>query len=355
MEKKYLNEFVSLFKYLSDAAGIIEDNYNPDDVPSEYREGYNKLKELQIKKIRETNSLVLEISHNINRGLMPSLVNELESNLYKYPDSRESYIKSIIRQFTDILPYFNIPNMSQLWDLSFDWANGSIEIDNKTYGRWINYIFRIQLEYFKVKREKFTVEEYYIIYSRKLLDLFCISLDTKCLDFDIDIMKFQEDLNIYLFRWRDVPHKTQLYDLGYREKLNQISTVSTDVSQKPVELNTDFANIQASKESKPALIEINNYFKFKHHKKGIIIRDYLDEIKRDILTPPTGGEPMKKTIGNVCLTLYKRNLHDINRVKTFAFFAKTLCEYWNIGTPKDLKPNKYEILNNYSILERNLE
>lgn len=241
MEKKYLNEFVSLFKYLSDAAGIIEENCNSVDVPPEHRDGYEKLKRLQGEKIEETYSRIIDIRSNTNSGFMADLTNEIEENLYKYPQNQDVYIKSIIRQFSEILPYFDIPSTPQLWDLSFDWEKDNIKIGGRTYGQWINYVFKIQIEYFKVVREKFTIAEHYIISSGDLLRVFYIFVDAKCLDFEIDLMTLQQDLNIYLFRHRDTHHKTWLDDLGYREKLNGILKKSTNTVRIPEELETEEA------------------------------------------------------------------------------------------------------------------
>lgn len=237
MKKKYLSEFIALFQYLDDAAGIIEDNYNPSDIPNDHREGYERLKNLQSKKIKETYNRIIEIRANTNSGFMADLTNEIETNLYEHKDSQGIYIKAIIRQFTDIIPFFDIPNIPEIRDLSFDWGKDSIKIGNKTYGRGMNYIFKTLVESSKFVRENFTIEECYIISSKDLLRVFCVFLDAKCLDFDIDIIHFQEELNIYLFKNRNTAHRIWLYDLGYREKLNQISVAPTDTSQNLRELN----------------------------------------------------------------------------------------------------------------------
>lgn len=103
-------------------------------------------------------------------------------------------------------------------------------------------------------------------------------------------------------------------------------------------------------------VEINDYFKYKYIRTDSgVIKKYLDEVKNDILTPMVGVKLKKQTIGNVCLTLYKRNLHDTHRITSFAKFVRVLCEYWHITPPKEQKENKYKILNTYSILERNFE
>ena len=237
MEKKCLNEFVSLFKHLSDAADIIEESYNPIDVPPEHRDGYEKLIRLQRKKIEETYNRIIEIRSNINRGFMADLTNEIEANLYKYKDSQEIYIKAIIRQFADIVPYFDIPNIPEIQDLSFDWKNDFIKIGNKTYGRGMNYIFKTLIESSTFARESFTIEEHYVISLEDILKVFYVFLDAKYLDFDIDIIHFQEELNIDLFKNRNATHRVWLCDIGYREKLNQISVIQTDTSQKLRELN----------------------------------------------------------------------------------------------------------------------
>lgn len=260
MEKKCLNEFVSLFKYLSDAAGIIEESYNPIDVPPEHRDGYEKLIRLQRKKIEETYNRIIEIQSNTNRGFMADLTNEIETNLYKYKDSQEIYIKAIIRQFTDIVPYFDIPNIPEIWNLSFNWEKDSIKIGNKTYGRGMNYIFKTLVEESsKSARDKSTFEEHYIISSKDLLRIFYVFLDAKCLDFDIDIIHFQQELNIYLFKNRNTAHRAWLYDLGYREKLNQISSGLTDkISQNPKELEGKYE----AKESPSKSNNIQEYESF---------------------------------------------------------------------------------------------
>lgn len=210
----------------------------------------------------------------------------------------------------------------------------------------------------------------------KVFDRFCgmmhnfaNRLDALCLKYKIDLLDLQNECGVYL-KLRRHPADIEFF-VGSRtltEKLIKNLEESKSKNNSATEYKSLEGNIENGKETIPdrpdaplcnnetsTKEEINDYFKFRYHKNTNAIKDYLNEIKKDILSQTPTRKLTKKMIGNVCLTLYKRNLHDTNRVRTFSGFVSVLCEYWDITPPKEKKENKYEILKVYSILERPLQ
>lgn len=122
MKKKYLKEFVSLFRCLSYAGWILNGEYK--DNP----EALNKM----LIYIDDTHKIVIESKRS---NLIFNLLDEIEKNFYKYENSREFYIKDILRKFIDIIPYLDIETERDLIDdedFSFTVGNTSY---SKSHGK----------------------------------------------------------------------------------------------------------------------------------------------------------------------------------------------------------------------------
>jgi hypothetical protein len=184
MEKRLLNEFLSLFSGLSDAIGIIKGDA-PDVFIHQWTQRINEL------------ALKMQMIHTIPResNVLYDAINEIEGNLYQNnANNRAIYLGQILRGFFEIEPYLNIVkdrryidnNLLDISDIGVTRYGDHIKLCNdiiKRYCRWI----KPEFDYTNA-----SIPERYIIQCFDSYNTFFILLDRKCLDFELDIMEVQK-------------------------------------------------------------------------------------------------------------------------------------------------------------------
>jgi hypothetical protein len=200
---KYLRQFCNLFTCLSHAGSVLSGVYDHDPKIGDQVCSYIDDAFINISKL---------VTIPRQSDLLSDLIDEIENNLYDYPESRVTYIEDVIRDFNTIVPYIDI-------DANIEWLDSGdvcrVKIGNAATLKLIN-------EYCEGKKaySDLSTSEKYVLSCSRLLDSFATLLDAKCLSFDIDLMNIQEQLNIFLFRQRN---RASLFFLGYGEKLNSMS------------------------------------------------------------------------------------------------------------------------------------
>lgn len=201
MEKKYLKQFVDFFDQLM-VAGTLS---NPDwNIFNEFvlaQFGNHELEEALLK---------IDMTEEQSEIFMFNLFAEIELNFYTHSEHNIIFTKDIIRQFKDISTY--LCHNTQLLD------DGKIADGAKKATRSIinnaneEFIGDIDFD------SKPTTEKYIIICSG-YFNHFFVALDALCLDFGIDIMDIQKQLNIYPYKKRNT---LKLIEMGYEEILKTL-------------------------------------------------------------------------------------------------------------------------------------
>lgn len=255
-----------------------------------------------------------------NSYLFSKLTAEIESNLFEYPNNRITYLKLIIREFHPINSLFE-------------------NYSNRVYSHLVN-----DKDYNQEYNEASAIKKYILDCHLVYLN-FWFQIDKLCIDFDINIMEVQKDIEIIVYK-RDASF---LQKRGYKTPNNQLQINKNIELKEPKEDNTK--NIKNNLISQLEIInEFVNFNIIKNNENRV--NNYLDDIKKTI------DLSSKKMTGNVCLTLFDYFRKDIFKKKhknmAFAQFVELLCNHWKIDPPKDKRPSKYQKLNEYSILEKKI-
>ncbi len=187
------------------------------------------------------------------------LMDEIDSNLCKYPHRKEAYIKDLIRGFKPFIQ-------------DLDWYSKYAGFNHNNYSedefRLLFAKYSKELNVIILSGENYLLACYFLIYG------FFVFLDAKCLSHNIDLFSIQEELNIYLFKYRAVNY---LDYLGYESELKYLmkqnnklfkhnilelkiedKDLNTNPTFKPEKIDEIFNLIKTyfSEEDQPQLIEL---------------------------------------------------------------------------------------------------
>lgn len=201
MDNKYLNLFTDVFNALNDAGSVlwvefIEDKSQEDDIIfSSHIERYpQNVQDAIWCNIELCLSLLEEFD-------IKELDEEIAQNLYLFRECPNIYLISIFRKFRDIVQYFGIHDK------------------NRTYGKHItactNFIKSWDYDSYTNDAEKYVLECRWAVFN------FFEMLDAKCLDYNLDIMRIQEEAGVIVYT-RGNAASCSLYTNGYKKKLDEI-------------------------------------------------------------------------------------------------------------------------------------
>ncbi|MEG2341423.1 MAG: hypothetical protein RSB69_11830 [Odoribacter sp.] len=217
MENRYLNEFVGLFDKFSVAVGIVASECGchcaPD--PTYLANEINKLNELSDDLIR---CRQLYSGHE-DWNILYCFLDEVEKNLYSDLINREIYLKSIISKFKKISPYMDrdgiycaeFEESGMCSDKKGNLYNYLSYINNFFSGNTVSYVpqgtndiptINVVRSFFDGPNIVDSISKRYLNECNLSIDFFAGKLDNICRQFDIDFLKLQDDLGVYLQRYR---------------------------------------------------------------------------------------------------------------------------------------------------------
>ena len=208
MKKKYLRKFIALFDGLPEAAEILSGKYDNNQTEMEILSS-------TISAAYRTNCAIIDDPEN---KFLKKVLGEIDDNLYEYYACREIYIKAVLRGFMGIAPFL-------VFSSDMEWLYGEDDsslIGDKNYPSlyFATLSLIVESEESSGRNEdELTDTEKYILSCSGLLHLFVDSFDANCLEFDIDLVDIQAELNIFIFQERDF-EKLALY--GYSDKVKQL-------------------------------------------------------------------------------------------------------------------------------------
>lgn len=191
MEEKCLNEFLRLFGRFNSVAFFVANKIVNDGSP-------NPLTGIEdiIDDLIRCGQLY---ENHEDWNILNTALNEIKQNLWSLsPDNRVIYLKSIIRKFVDLSLYTNNNYILCIEDIKTGAC--SKKDSNK------RYLCLLQIQEFlkdALPFHKQTPAQQYIFLSAETLYRFECELGRICEDFDINFMKLQEDLGIYLRKWKE--------------------------------------------------------------------------------------------------------------------------------------------------------
>lgn len=266
MEKKYLNEFVGLFDKFSFAVGIVARECGcicaPD--PTYLEKEINKLDALVDDLIRCRQMCREHKDWNI----LYNFLNEIETNLYTDSINRVIYLKSIIRKFKDITPYTNMNEIYCIEDATLGLCSQKSGNLLYNYLLYIHQFFKGKTGVYKAVQDINDIHTINVVHvlmerpdkvdsiSKRYLyecglsiDFFAVKLDNICREFEIDFIRLQDDLGIYLQRYR-----------GYNsnEDYNYFELPETQNQSLPTETSSSLTIGELTAEQTKDLFELAN-------------------------------------------------------------------------------------------------
>ncbi|NDV82232.1 hypothetical protein [Bacteroides sp. 51] len=250
MEKQYLSQFLSVFFALSDAATLETEQLD---------ERWVKYHTNNLKRCSDEAYKLNTIPRSST--LLDDVIKEVESNFYKYPESRETYLKQILRSFYDISIYLNISIPKEYIEM-----NGSVwlKIGNTRYSPRHAYCHNLLERYCRweepgLNYEDANMSESYIIHCHSIFDSFWLWIDEMCIDFDIDLIKIQEQIGLTTYIRDRMSLKCNNYKIPEKENDDKHNK---DI-KFPKELDTDRAKkyFQKAIEAK-LMIQTNTGYKW---------------------------------------------------------------------------------------------
>lgn len=160
------------------------------------------------------------------------VINEIEKELGRHNNSK-AFILRILRDFQNISPYFLI-NVKK--EYSNHLGKNTITIGKMTYDE-STYFFHKTLESYcgwgekEINYEEISIYEEYVIDCFTFFELFFYQFDKLCLDYDIDIVRIQEENDIIIW----IRNSHSLISEGYGNKLKSISIEKENNQSKTVE------------------------------------------------------------------------------------------------------------------------
>ncbi len=220
MEKKYLEQFISLFDALYSASSLLIDEKKPpfDFEDKDLNKLFSKVKKNSIeyvkKACKKADAIFMEPDMT---GLLRNVLNEIELNLYSSTlENRIIYLKSILIEFFNISPYVD-PN---------------VKLDKQSihYNNYKAALFPIikLIRDDRLSYDDFSVPERYIIFCHELVDIFFCYLDVKCLILGIDLMAIQKEMNISVYIKRDTNF---LYGKGFENIIKQFTAKQFEINK----------------------------------------------------------------------------------------------------------------------------
>lgn len=255
-----IDSLISIFRNLSHAGYSISGKQTNNSLETQFLE--------------DTQLILDQISNE--ESPINEIIEEIESQLGQHNQPAVAILR-ILRKFTDISPYLLITLRKEKTE-----KHGSkvLNVGNTTYysghyychdtlERYCNWV-EPRLDYFSAN-----TYEKYIVQCFNLFNNFFNQLDKLCLDYEIDIIKIQEE-NGFVVWIRDL-HK--LIGYGYEKKLNNISSFP----------------YQYPKLEKTKSIEIEKGIKFKA--KHYVLAYFFESIANGIGLP-NGKKKELEQIGN---------------------------------------------------------
>lgn len=212
MEKKYLRKFIALFDSLPEADLFLSVEYDcQPEVDLIQSVKYVTEHHAEIKSnILSANATNQGVLYDDEKKLLTKLYDEIDNNLYNYPLSREVYVKDLLRAFIHVAPFL---------DTKVNYKDYEFRLNCPVY---TGAARKVLGRFTKDPEENFIefseVEEY-VLSCFELLSYFADYLDSRCLHFYMDLFEIQEDINIFINRYRI---NWQLEYTGLDKKSRQI-------------------------------------------------------------------------------------------------------------------------------------
>lgn len=243
MKTKQLRKFTALFDHLRDADDILSGKYKR-----------KRRERLDIcVRLKDAAAEINDLLFDSQDKFLEKITDEINDNLYKYPLSREEYIKDLLRSFAGAVQVFDKWVYSDVLELTP--ADDLYDPDSRSN----SYVFQ-SIE--KGEDRNTNVVTDYVMACSMSLWMFSEKLDKRCLHFSLDLMDIQKDLGIFIHKHRVL----WTLGVGYDDKIKWIQEKAGTAPKALPDSNTP--------ETKPA----KSFHDWLKHDK----RDELAEICKNI-------------------------------------------------------------------------
>jgi hypothetical protein len=193
MKRKSMQKFIALFDHLPDADNVLSGKYIR-----------NRRERLDIcAKLKTAHDQIFDLLFNSRGIFLEKVTGEINDNLYKYPLSREDYIKDLLRSFAAEIKILD----KWIFRGVFEVKPGDPLYDKESKQK--SYVFQ-SIEDGEDKDKKAAAD--YIMACSTALWMFSDKLDARCLHFSLDLMDIQKEVGIFIHKHR------ALWTLGARYK-----------------------------------------------------------------------------------------------------------------------------------------
>jgi len=185
MKKKHYEDFLNEFRYLKNASLIISGDF--------YEPRLNQ-------EIEEIEKIVNQIDNRVSI-LIKDVLDEIEENLYDYPESREIYLTNILNDFVDIATYLNTTADKEFY---MEFGKQRVKIGNRTYTGSLAVLhetlkIREAWRNYSWDEVSITIPERYAILCFRSFWNFFNKLDEMSTRFNLDLVNIQNPNYIHFF------------------------------------------------------------------------------------------------------------------------------------------------------------
>lgn len=215
MKEKCLNKFVKLFDRFT-AVAFFVGNKVSDNIANPLT-GIDVL----IDDLIRCNQIY---ENHEEWNILQNALDEVKQNLWDLSqDNRILYLKSVIRKFADISLYTNNDYILCLEDIKTGTCSKK--------GSYSQYLYLLQIQEFLKDTQPFhkqTPAQQYIFSCAETLYCFECKLGRICKDFEINFAELQEDLGIYLRKWKE--YEGNYSYVEFKLSIPERQSVATNIS-----------------------------------------------------------------------------------------------------------------------------